>query len=87
MNELEKSKFQNEQEYEDAIRLKVIYEELAAMHSRICNEEFRTRAESREMLDVVQAFSRLQVHFNKNHEKRKEQYYNDGCTCDYPDSL
>ena len=57
MNELEESKYQNEQEYEDQIRLKVIYEELANMHSRICKEEFRTREESREMLDIVQSVS------------------------------
>ena len=53
MNDLEKSKYQNKQEYEDLIRLEVIYENLANMHSRICKEEFRTREELNEMLDIV----------------------------------
>lgn len=73
MNDLEKSKYQTEQEYEDLIRLKVIYENLANMHSRICKEDFRTREELNEMLDIVQAIIKLQTHFEENHEKRKER--------------
>lgn len=75
MNEIEESKYQNEQEYEDLIRLEVIYEEIANMHSRICREEFRTREESNEMLDIVQAVIKLQTHFKENYEKRKESEY------------
>lgn len=75
MNDLEKSKYQNKQEYEDLIRLEVIYEEIANMHSRICREEFRTREESNEMLDIVQAVIKLQTHFKENYEKRKESEY------------
>lgn len=75
MNEIEESKYQNKQEYEDLIRLKVIYEEIANMHSRICREEFRTREESNEMLDIVQAVIKLQTHFKENYEKRKESEY------------
>lgn len=73
MNEIEESKYQNEQEYNDLIRLEVIYEQIANMHSRICREEFRTREESNEMLDIVQAVIKLQTHFKKNYEKRKER--------------
>ena len=73
MNDLEKSKYQTEQEYEDLIRLKVIYENLANIHSRICKEDFRTREELNEMLDIVQAVIKLQTHFEENHEKRKER--------------
>lgn len=75
MNDLEKSKYQNKQEYEDLIRLEVIYENLANMHSRICKEEFRTREELNEMLDIVQAVIKLQTHFKENYEKRKESEY------------
>lgn len=52
-----------------------IYEEIANMHSRICREEFRTREESNEMLDIVQAVIKLQTHFKENYEKRKESEY------------
>lgn len=73
MNEIEESKYQNEQEYNDLIRLEVIYEQIANMHSRICREKFRTREESNEMLDIVQAVIKLQTHFKENYEKRKER--------------
>lgn len=87
MTEQEEAEFQDKQEYEDDIRLTVLYEQLTEMQSRICRERFRTREERQEILDVVQAFIQMMIHFDKNHEKRKGQYYNDGRACSRPDSL
>ena len=86
-NEIEKSQYQNDQEYEDRIRLKIACENLFTLHSCVCKETFRTKDECQALTDVVIALNQLRGTFEQNHEKRKKQYYNDGYVCNHPEKL
>ena len=87
MNTIENAEYQDIQEYEDKARLEAIYEQLTEMQSRMNLEDFRTRKEYNDMLDITNAVVSLLIDFKTNHQKRKEQYYNNRRACKHPKSL
>ena len=87
--ETETIRRQDETECEDKIRLKVLTltEHIGAFHSRICNEEFRTRKERDAALAVMDALRVLEKTMEEKYAIRKKNYYDQGCSCDFPGEL
>ena len=86
-NEKLESKWQHDREQEDLIRLKVCIENISEFHSRICNENFRTKDECKALTDIVMDLNKLQSTLEQNYQTRNESYYNYDTPCMYPDSL
>ena len=74
---------QNNSENEDEIRIKILTEQLSAMHSRICNEEFRTREECNAFLSVMNVMDNFNTILTEKHTIRKKEYYNNNISCNY----
>ena len=85
--ESETVKRQNETECEDKIRLKVLTENMGNFHSKLCNEEFRTRKERDATLAVMEALRDLESIMEEKYEIRKKDYYDQWCSCDFPGEL
>ena len=77
--ETETIRRQDVAECEDKIRLKVLTEHIGAFHSRICNEEFRTRKERDATLAVMDALRVLEKTMEEKYVIRKKNYYDQGC--------
>lgn len=85
--ETETIRRQDETECEDKIRLKALTEHIGAFHSRICNEEFRTRKERDATLAVMDALRVLEKTMEEKYAIRKKNYYDQGCSCNFPGEL
>ena len=85
--EAETIRRQDETECEDKSRLKVLTEHIGAFHSRICNEEFRTRKERDAALEVMDALRVLEKTMEEKYAIRKKNYYDQGCSCNFPGEL
>ena len=85
--ETETVKRQSDTECEDMVRLKVLTENMGNFHSRLCNEEFRTRKERDATLAVMDALRDLEKVMEETYVIRKKDYYDKGCSCDFPGEL
>lgn len=83
----EEVKRQSNKEQEDLIRLNVCIENLSGFHSRICNEDFRSKDECRELTNILLDLNRLASKLERNYEIRKQNYYDYDIPCEYPDTL
>ena len=86
-DETSESKWQRAREYQDLIRIKVCIEHISEFHSRICNEDFRTKDECKALTDILMDLNKLQSTLEENYKTRSESYYNYDMPCMYPDSL
>ncbi len=74
---------QNNTEIEDTIRLKILMEQFANLHSKICHEEFRTKEERNAFLDVIDTLNIADRIITKNYDNRKTEYYDNKISCNY----
>ena len=74
---------QNNTEIEDTIRLKILMEQFANLHSKIYHEEFRTKEERNAFLDVIDTLNIADRIITKNYDNRKTEYYDNKISCNY----